>query len=232
MSTLRTKWVRSLGALIILTLIGLYLYDKHIQAQYATLYLQNANYGVQIGMYELFKTSHADVVMLGNSLTYNANWSELLGRKNIVNRGIVNDITAGFLHRLAYVYSLQPKMCFIEGGVNDLYANYSVNQIYKNYVNIIDTLRAHHIVPIIQSTLFVSAKWPQAAEKNKDIQNLDDMLAEFGKQHSIEFLNINSLVSKNGFLQDGLTYDGMHLNANGYALWTPEVERMLTKHEL
>lgn len=170
--------------------------------------------------------------MLGNSLTYNANWSEILNRKNIANRGIASDITTGYLHRLGYVYRLNPKICFIEGGVNDLYSNDSVKNIIHNFISIVDSLRSHGIIPVIQSTLFVGHKYPQATEKNKQIRALDEQLAGFALKNSIEFLDINLLVSRDGFLRKELTYDGIHLNARGYALWAPEVERVLAKYKL
>jgi lysophospholipase L1-like esterase len=217
---------------VILALIGWYSYDQYLEAQYANLYLQNENYEVQIEMYKHFKSSQFDVVMLGNSLSYYANWNELLGRTNIANRGIVSDITTGYLHRLGFVYQLNPKLCFIEGGVNDVYANYSAKEVFRNYSKIIDTLRAHRIIPIIQSTLFVASRRENSVEKNKEIQKLDELLADFAQKHSIEYLGINSLVSQNGFLRDDLTYDGIHLNAKGYSLWIPEVEKILIKHGL
>jgi lysophospholipase L1-like esterase len=207
-------------------------YNGNVQAQYTLRYLKNQNYQVQLGMYDLFTSGQADVVMLGNSLTYNANWSEILNRKNIANRGIASDITAGYLHRLGYVYKLKPKICFIEGGVNDLLSNDSVKNIMHNFISIVDSLRSHDIVPVIQSTLFVAAKYPRAKEKNKQIRTLDELLADFASKHAIEYLDINLLVSHNGFLRGDLTYDGIHLNARGYALWAPEVERVLVKHEL
>ena len=229
---LNSKWVRFSILGIILALIGWYAYNHYSEAQYANLYLKNGNYDVQIGMYEHFKTTQSDVVMLGNSLTYNANWNELLGRKNIANRGINSDITAGYLHRLSYVYRLKPKLCFIEGGVNDVYANYSAADIFDNYSKIIDTLRAHHIIPIIQSTLFVAAKWENSQTKNEEIRKLDKLLFDYARKQSIEYLDINSLVSQNGFLKNDLTYDGLHLNAEGYSFWVPEVEKVLIKYGL
>ena len=229
---LNSKLVRFSLLGIILALIGWYVYNHYSEAQYANLYLENRNYKVQIGMYEHFKTSQSDVVMLGNSLTYNANWNELLGRKNIANRGIHSDITAGYLHRLSYVYRLKPNLCFIEGGVNDVYANYSASDIFENYSKIVDTLRAHNIIPIIQSTLFVAAKWENSQTKNEEIRKLDKLLFEYALKQSIEYLDINSLVSQNGYLKNDLTYDGLHLNAEGYAFWVPEVEKVLIKYGL
>ena len=217
---------------IILGLIGWYSYNQYLEAQYANLYLENKNYKVQIGMFNRYKTVQADVVMLGNSLTFNANWNELLGRKNIVNRGISSDITMGYLHRLNYVYRLNPKICFIEGGVNDVYANCSTVDIFSNYTKIIDTLRAHQIIPVIQSTLYVASKREQSVSKNEEIKRLNKLLIEYAHKQSIEYLDINSLVCKNGFLINDFTYDGIHLNAEGYSFWVPEVEKILIKHGL
>ena len=217
---------------IILALIGWFAYNQYLKAQYADQYLKNENYEVQIGMYKQFKTSHADVVMLGNSLTYNANWNELLGRTNIANSGINSDITAGYLHRLSFVYRLKPKLCFIEGGVNDVYSNISITDIFDNYIKLIDSLRAHHIIPIIQSTLFVAHKRENSQSKNEEIRKLDKLLLEYAQEQSIEYLDINSLISHNGFLKNELTYDGLHLNADGYSFWVPEVEKVLIKYGL
>jgi len=217
---------------ILLALFSWYALHQYYKAQYANMYLKNNNYMVQIGMYRHFRTSQADVVMLGNSLTYNANWNELLGRKNIANRGINSDITEGYLHRLSYIYQLKPKLCFIEGGVNDIYAGYSVTDIFDNYTKIIDTLRAHHIIPIIQSTLFVGINWRKSKTNNEEIRKLNELLFEYASKESIEYLDINSLVSHNGFLKNDLTYDDLHLNAEGYALWVPEVEKVLIKFGL
>lgn len=229
---LNSKLFRLSSLIIVLALIAWYAYSRYLDAQFANLYLKNENYKVQVDMYKNFRTTQADIVMLGNSLTYNANWNELLGRKNIVNRGIHSDITAGYLHRLSYVYKLKPKLCFIEGGVNDVYANYSVSEIFENYCLIIDTLRDHHIIPIIQSTLFVAGKRDKSQSMNKKIQELNKLLLEYAHRQSIEYLDINSLVSQNGFLKNNLTYDGIHLNADGYSLWIPEVEKVLIKYGL
>jgi lysophospholipase L1-like esterase len=205
---------------------------ENTQAQKVAPYLKNTNYVIQLGMYDLFTSTQADVVMLGNSLTYNANWNEILNRTNIANRGISSDITSGYLHRLAYVYKLNPKICFIEGGINDLYSNDSVKNIIRHYAQIVDSLKARSIVPVIQSTLFVGRRYPQAKDKNRQVVVLNDWLRQYALKNEIEFLDINVLVSQKGFLRPELTYDGIHLNAKGYALWAPEVERVLLQHKL
>ncbi len=224
--------VRHFQIVVILLGIALGMNAESMHAKRVAPYLRNTNYVIQLGMYDLFTSTQADVVMLGNSLTYNANWNEILNRSNIANRGISSDITSGYLHRLEYVYKLNPKICFIEGGINDLYSNDSVKNIVRNYSRIIDLLTARNIVPVIQSTLFVGAKYPQAKDKNRQVRVLNDWLKEYAVKNEIVFLDINSLVSKKGFLRSNLTYDGIHLNAKGYALWAPLVENVLAQHKL
>jgi lysophospholipase L1-like esterase len=230
MAIKKSRLAGFLACMAVIALLAGYAY--HHEAQRLPLYQQNSNYALQIGMYDLFRTTQADVVMLGNSLTYNANWNELLGRKNIVNRGIISDVTEGYLHRLQYVYQLQPRICFIEGGVNDVFANLSADEAFRNITAIVDTLRSHGIIPVIQSTLFVAPNWKRAAESNPEVARLDRLLADYCSRQKIEYLDINSVLIKNGFLKDELTCDGVHLNAAGYRLWVPEVERILIKYGL
>ncbi len=201
-------------------------------SQEVPLYLKNKHYAIQLAQYDLDTTRQADIVMLGNSLTFHANWNELLHRKNIVNRGIISDNTTGYLHRLHYVYNLHPRICFIEGGVNDIYANEKVPDIYQNIIQIIDTLKQHNIIPVVQSALLVGSKWHHAYEKNKEINALNTLLEEFTAKNTIEFLDINPHVTRDGLLRPEITTDGVHLNELGYALWAPLLEQLLVKYNL
>ena len=70
------------------------------QTPYDSLYLKSAVYKNLTAHFALSKITSADVVFLGNSITAGGNWSELLGRDRIVNRGIGGDNTVGMLQRL------------------------------------------------------------------------------------------------------------------------------------
>lgn len=195
-----------------------------------TLYKQNRNYTIQTELYNIYRTEKADVVMLGNSITFGVNWNELMGRTQIVNRGIGSDNTAGFLQRMEYIYRLHPKLCCIMGGINDIYQDAPVEKVFENYKKIVERLQEHKIVPIIQSTLFVSTKWRRYAEKNLEVAKLDSMLADYARFNGIEFLNLNAVMSKDRLLREELTTDGVHLTAKGYALLRDELEKILKKH--
>lgn len=213
-----------LVALLIPALVYVYL-----RAQPDTIYLQNANYQLMYDMYELYSTQSAIIVMLGDSHTFHVNWSELLGRKDIINRGIRGDIIPGFSQRLGQVIKLQPCYCFVMGGINDLYANYSVHQIISNYKKLLEELREHHINPIIQSTLYVAASYQHAAEVNSKVEEINTALREYAAEEHLPFLDINALLSTKTALRPEFTYDGLHLNAKGYALWKGVVEKALTQ---
>ena len=213
-------------------------------AQNSKGYLNNPIYQRQIEMYDAYKTKQADIVMFGNSLTHGTNWNELLDRSNVVERGIVSDVTEGFIARLQYVYKLKPKVCFILGGLNDIYNWTPVEKIYANYIRIISSLKLRDIQPVIQSTLYAGKKWGEDylartnpdlkaedvnAERNSQVKLLNKMLSDYAKRNKIVFIDLNKKMSKGDFLRSDITYDGAHLNARGYKIWAQEVDAALTK---
>ena len=201
----------------------------HVFAQtpYDSLYLKNPVYKNLTAMFALSKMKSADVVFLGNSITFGGNWTELLGRERIANRGIGGDNTVGMLNRMQYVYQLKPKLCFVMAGINDIYDDAPVEKIFANYTSIIDTLQAHSIIPIIQSTLHVNPKWKHAEEKNPEVEKLNLLLQKYARKHSIEFIDLNAALSSNDILRDEYTTDGVHLNASAYAVWRDMLEPIL-----
>lgn len=194
-----------------------------------TMYSRNDNYVVQIQMYSLYKTKSAKIVFLGNSHTFNANWSDLLGRTDIANRGIVSDITSGYLHRIDYVLNLKPAVCFVEGGVNDFYSKFTVDEVFNNLKSVSEILKSNNIIPIFTTTFPVATNRETAKLINNQIQQLNCLLTKYCKDNNIELIDINPQITINDFLKPELTYDGLHLNAYGYKIWIPKIEECLKK---
>ncbi len=193
-------------------------------------YKMNPNYDYELGMYKIYKKKHAAIVMLGNSITHGVNWNELLGREDIVERGIPADALEGYLARLDYVYELQPKVCFIMGGINDIYNWTPVEQIFKIYIEVIESIRSKGIKVVVQSTLFVAQRYQSSADRNLEVEKLNKKLHDYCKTGGIEFMDLNSKMIKDKYLRDELTHDGLHLNAGGYKIWGQEVEKILKKY--
>jgi len=203
-----------------------------ITAQDSLVFKKNPHYDLQIGFFNIYKLNPVDIVMLGNSITHGVNWNELLNRKNIAEQGITSDILEGYLYRINYVTRLNPKVCFIEGGINDIYSGISVEQIFENYKKIIDRLKMNKIIPVIQSTIFVSPKWHSSELKNPEVKKLNTLLKSYANEQNLEFIDLNKKLSVNNKLINEYTIDGVHLNSLAYKLWGIEVEKILKKYNL
>ena len=141
----------------------------------------------------------------------------------------------GFISRLSDIYELNPEICFIMGGINDLITGISVNKVYINYTKILQDLRKNGVIPIIQSTLYVSETISSGMYNgsliNKKVDELNRMLREFANKEDIIFIDVNKELSTGGALDSEYTYDGIHLLGSGYAKWRDLILSTLTKNE-
>jgi lysophospholipase L1-like esterase len=200
----------------ILNRFGLSVLDYGAPIQQYTI---NYNYKVRRSLFEVYQPKKVKIVMLGNSLTYGADWNELLSRTDVANRGIGSDITEGFLNRLSDIYKLEPEICLIMGGINDIERGIPVNDIFANITKITDGLRSKNITPVIQSTLLVSSNRHNWKETNKKVNELNRLLEHYTKTNDVDFIDVNKQLSRDGALNPIYTYDGLHLFGNAYAKW-------------
>lgn len=223
--------IRSRNNLSLLTLL-LCVSIASSQTSYDSLYLKNPVYKNLTALYDLSRTRQADIVFLGNSITFGGNWMELLGRERVVNRGIGSDNIPGMLHRLHQVTRLNPKLCFVMAGINDLYQNVPVDTVFNRYVQLIDSLRAYSIIPVIQSTLHVNPKWKRAEIKNPDVVKLNVRLQTYAREQSLIFLDLNAALSEDGMLKNIYTTDGVHLTSAAYQVWRDLIEQVVQRQGL
>ncbi|MBL1214865.1 MAG: GDSL family lipase [Ignavibacteriae bacterium] len=189
-------------------------------------------YNHQTELHSVYKLKDVKIVMLGNSITQGVNWNELLSYDKIANRGISRDITSKFLLRLDNIISISPKYCFIMGGINDLYDDIPVETVFANYSKIVNRLIDNNIIPVIQSTLFVSPQWKRHIEKNEEVAKLNSLLKKLALEKDLIYLNVNSVLSDGYALIDEYTTDGVHLNAEGYKLWGAALEKIIFELDL
>jgi len=168
------------------------------------------------------------IVMLGDSITAFVNWIELLSRYDVANRGVGGDTTVGIINRLSDIYELNPEICFIMVGINDLRIGLSVSKVFMNYTEILKELKNKGITPIIQSTLYVSETHPNWSLINNKVDDLNKMLKEYAFKEGIMFIDVNNVLSRGGALDSIYTYDGTHLLCNGYVKWRDLILSTLT----
>jgi lysophospholipase L1-like esterase len=175
--------------------------------------------------FDAVKTT-SSVVMVGDSLTGGAEWRELFPEVGIANRGIDGDTTGGVLDRLSGIVSVHAGKIFIMIGINDFAdTEKSVEAVFGNYTKIVAALKPGGAQVFVQSTLLCNerkAAWKSCAAANAKIKLLNEKLAAPG-HGEFTFIDINRKLADEGGLKSELTYDGVHLNGNGYLLWRDEI---------
>lgn len=186
---------------------------------------------------ELFATQNdlKNIVMLGNSLTERGQWDEILKRTDVANRGIGSDVTEGYIHRINDVFDLKPKICFIEGGVNDLARSIPQETIIRNLAILIDTLRNQNVIPVLNALTYVADNYkalnPQAF--NSSIKDLNRAIKALAKKKKVRLIDLNRKITDGEYLLKKYTIaDGIHYTADTYSLWEKEILKILNRLHL
>ncbi len=169
------------------------------------------------------------IVMLGNSLTQNCEWSELLDNSKIVNRGIAGDMTGGLLLRLDEITKHRPAKIFLMIGINDLNVH-AIPDILKNYKAIVADilLKTPSSKLYLQSILPVNNQVRNSGKSNSDIVFFNKEIENIASENELVFLNLHPLfLDQDGKLYSSVTQDGIHLDANGYLIWKKELEKYI-----
>src|SRR5690606_11863249 len=126
-----------------------------------------------------------DIIMLGASIIERVDWNELLSRNDIANRGIGSDITEGYLNRLNSIFHLSPKLCFIQGGGNDLSKGIPQREIIYNLNKLTDTLKSNNMSCILMAVNYVTKEVSEKDSFNLKVHNLNKEIYKLAKQKNI-----------------------------------------------
>jgi lysophospholipase L1-like esterase len=172
----------------------------------------------------------SDVVMLGDSLTDGAEWREMFPDQLVVNRGIDGDTTEGVLARLDDILALKPKVVFVMIGINDFAdTSRSAEAVFKTYQSIVSRLERSGARVVVQSTLpcnEAKGQWKSCAAINSSIGQLNSRLATLASGR-VSYVDLIPALAGSRGLRDNLTYDGVHLNGEGYGLWKNAIARFM-----
>lgn len=182
------------------------------------------NYAQRVANFRSYPNSKNDIIFLGNSITDYTDWNELLQLPEARNRGISGDITFGVLERLDEVYEGKPAKVFILIGINDISRNIPDSVILDNYKKIIQRIKTNSKkTKIYFNTLLpVNNTFGDRAHFNKDehIAAVNEGLKKLCAEEKITLIDIHPhFEDDNKRLDKTTTYDGLHLNAEGYKKW-------------
>lgn len=182
------------------------------------------NYAQRVANFRSYPNSTTDIIFLGNSIMDFTDWNELLQLPQARNRGIAGDISFGVLERLDEVTEGKPAKIFILIGINDISRNVPDSIILDNYRRMIQLIRsASPKTKICFNTLLpVNNTFPDRNHFNKDqhIAAVNQGLKDICKEEKITLIDIHApFLETDKRLNKAFTYDGLHLNAEGYKKW-------------
>ena len=183
------------------------------------------------------------VVFMGDSIT--DSWDNqptgFFPGKPYVNRGISGQTTPQMLIRFRRdVIELKPKVVVILAGTNDVAGNTgptTLDAIQDNLRSMAELATAHGIRVVFASLLPVSdyevrdgKPIVQTVRRPPDqILALNNWMKDYAATHRHGYLDyFSAMKDDKGFLKDELSNDGLHPNAEGYAVMAPLAEAAIT----
>jgi lysophospholipase L1-like esterase len=179
------------------------------------------------------------VVFMGDSIT--DIWGRMKGTgeffpgKPYVNRGISGQTTPQMLIRFQQdVVDLHPAVVLILAGTNDIAGNTGPttnNMIENNYRSMAEIAEANHIKVIFASITPAAAyPWRPGIDPVERIHEVNEWLRQYCKQNGFVYLDYyDALALPNGAMKPGISFDGVHPNAKGFAIMAPLAEKAIRK---
>jgi len=177
-------------------------------------------------------TAPADrVVFFGDSITdawgNGANAATFFPGKPYLDRGIGGQTTPQMLVRFQQdVVALKPAVVLILAGTNDIAGNTGLEtpqHIQDNFRSMATIADANHIQLVLASILPVDDyAWRRGLEPAEKVRSMNAWLKQFCADHNYIYLDYyTSLATPEGAMKPGLSRDGVHPTAAGYAIMAP-----------
>lgn len=172
-------------------------------------------------LFEILPKQHREIVMLGDGLIEEGNWTELMQNPKVRNRGIRGDLTTDILKRVREVAESQPLQIYIYVGGEDIAQGRTQVEILQDYEKILTELKLHApgTVVWVQSVLPINFGKGERLRDNATIQALNQKLEALCARIGAKYFDLYRHFLLDNQLNHNYTNDGVHLNAKGYQLW-------------
>ena len=183
-------------------------------------------------------TQPGRVVFYGDSITdaWTRDGGSFFPGKPYVNRGISGQTTEQMVVRFRQdVINLHPVAVVILAGTNDIAGNTgpeTPGMIEDNFRSMVDLAKANSIHVVLASILPAAAfPWkPSAGSPAEEIRALNGWLRSYAAAQNITYLDYyTAMVGPDGGMKPGISIDGVHPNAAGYAIMEPLAEKALAQ---
>lgn len=192
----------------------------------------NDYYDCRMAAYAKMPIPENAMIWIGDSIVEQAWWESLIKEKDLVNRGIGGDNTYGMLHRLPLYLESSPRKIFIFAGINDISANYPVDDIFANFVAMVKMIqeKAPECEIFIQSPITPNndvLAYAYIKNKQDKVQELNTRLEQMCKDMGVTWVDIRPVLhNEKGEIKEEYTKDGIHLYPAAYEAWVDYLKKM------
>jgi lysophospholipase L1-like esterase len=177
------------------------------------------------------------VVFMGNSITelWAPHFDSLFPGKPYIGRGISGQTTPQMLVRFRQdVVALQPKVVVLLGGTNDIAGNTgpsTLEMIEDNIASMTEIAKANGIRVVLASVLpAADYPWRRGLDPAPKIIALNNWIKQYAERAGVVYLDLHTpMADEHGGMKPGLSGDGVHPNAAGYALMSPLTESAIAE---
>ena len=184
--------------------------------------------------------SKGQIVFVGDSITDLYPLDDYYADLDLAcyNRGIGGDTTSGVINRLQVsIFDLEPSKIVLMIGTNDVNGGVAFDKIISNYRIILDeikknqpTVELYFVSVIPQNEVLRGSNGFDVTKNNETIKNINkeikNLCDEYGYTYVDMFLD---LLDEEGYLHKDMSDDGLHLNSNGFEVWTLLLKPYLEK---
>lgn len=183
------------------------------------------------------KTCDDRVVFMGNSITQGwiENVPKFFENRPYINRGISGQTTPQMLIRFRQdVINLYPKVVIILAGTNDIAGNTgpsTLEMIEDNIHSMTELAQANGIQVVLCSVLpAFDYPWKPGMDPAGKIVELNQRIKKYAETQGAVYCDYFSAMAdeRNG-LPESLSADGVHPNAEGYAIMAPIAEKAIAR---
>ena len=174
------------------------------------------------------RASTMRILMLGDSLTAQGNWAMLLGRADTMNYGIPGETTWDLQERLDEVLATRPEVVTMMIGINDLVNMHAggdgvQHRILEACKRMVEGGVKLYVVGLLPTTFDGAV--------NGMVDKINSGLKAEAANAGYTFIDMTKDFARGGDLRAELSYDGLHLNLEGYKIWAGHLGLHLPKEE-
>lgn len=168
-------------------------------------------------LFDQLKPSTGQTIFLGDEIIEEAEWRDLLGQSDILNRGIDLDTVAGVKDRLPQLLDQQPQQIILSIGRQDILQNSDYFQ--RDFEEILALIKedSPQTKLIVMDLIPLSQSYANSDKLNPVIEQFNKQLSDLQKEYAFELVAIGAeLTDSEGFLAEEYSADGWQLNGQAY----------------